>query len=102
MAMGAKFAGPAAVSLYNARLLVEARHRAEQLQRALGSRSVVDQASVSFAVGPETVPRRLSADWSRSVSPRTSGCTTSPSDWSKNRCAAPATAKTDPDSGYQS
>lgn len=44
MAMGAKFAGPAAVSVYNARLLMEARHRAEQLQRALGSRSVIDQA----------------------------------------------------------
>jgi hypothetical protein len=42
--MGAKFAGPAAVSVYNARLLMEARHRAEQLQRALGSRSVIDQA----------------------------------------------------------
>lgn len=36
MAMGAKFAGPAAVSVYNARLLMEARHRAEQLLRALG------------------------------------------------------------------
>ena len=36
MVMGAKFAGPAAVSVYNARLLMEARHRAEQLLRALG------------------------------------------------------------------
>jgi GAF domain-containing protein len=44
MAMGVKFAGPAAVSVHNARLLMEARHRAEQLQRALGSRSVIDQA----------------------------------------------------------
>ena len=44
MASGVKFAGPAAVSVHNARLLMEARHRAEQLQRALGSRSVIDQA----------------------------------------------------------
>ncbi len=42
--MGAKFAGPAAVSLHNARLLMEARYQAEQLQRTLGSRSVIDQA----------------------------------------------------------
>jgi GAF domain-containing protein len=44
VAMGEKFAGPAAVSVYNAQLLVEAQRRAEQLQRALGSRSVIDQA----------------------------------------------------------
>jgi GAF domain-containing protein len=44
MAMGANFAGPAAVSVYSARLLMEAQHRAEQLQRALGTRSVIDQA----------------------------------------------------------
>jgi transcriptional regulator with GAF, ATPase, and Fis domain len=44
VALGAKFAGPAAVSIYNARLLMQARQRAEQLQRALGSRSVIDQA----------------------------------------------------------
>jgi hypothetical protein len=44
VALGAKFAGPATVSVYNARLLMEARRRAEQLQRALGSRSVIDQA----------------------------------------------------------
>jgi GAF domain-containing protein len=44
MAMGTKFAGPAAVSVYNAWSLMEARHRAEQLQRALGSRSVIHQA----------------------------------------------------------
>jgi hypothetical protein len=44
VALGAKFAGPAAVSIHNARLLTQARQRAEQLQRALGSRSVIDQA----------------------------------------------------------
>jgi GAF domain-containing protein len=42
--MGTKFAGPAAAAVHNARLLTEARHRAEQLQQALGSRSVIDQA----------------------------------------------------------
>lgn len=42
--MGAKFAGPAAVSVYNTQLLTRARERAEQLQRALVSRAVIDQA----------------------------------------------------------
>jgi hypothetical protein len=44
VAMGTQFAGPAAVSIYNAQLLTQARLRAEQLQRALGSRAVIDQA----------------------------------------------------------
>lgn len=44
VAMGALFAGPAAVSIHNARVLMEARHQVEQLQRALVSRSVIDQA----------------------------------------------------------
>jgi GAF domain-containing protein len=44
--LGTRFAGPAAVSLYNAQLLTATltRERAEQLQRALGSRTVIDQA----------------------------------------------------------
>lgn len=42
--LGSQFARPAAVSVYNAGLLTGARERAEQLQRALGSRSVIDQA----------------------------------------------------------
>jgi GAF domain-containing protein len=42
--LGTQFAGPAAVSVYNAQLLTQARDRAEQLQRALGSRTVIDQA----------------------------------------------------------
>jgi GAF domain-containing protein len=42
--LGSQFAGPAAVSVYNAQLLATARHRAEQLQRALGSRPLIDQA----------------------------------------------------------
>jgi GAF domain-containing protein len=41
---GAQFAGQAAVSVYNAQLLTEAHERAVQLQRALGSRAVIDQA----------------------------------------------------------
>lgn len=44
VAIGTKFAGPAAVSIHNARLLMEARHHAEQLQRTLACRSVIDQA----------------------------------------------------------
>ena len=42
--LGSQFAGPAAVSVYNAQLLSQARDRAEHLQRALGSRAVIDQA----------------------------------------------------------
>jgi hypothetical protein len=42
--LGSQFAGPAAVSVYNAKLLSDARGRAEQLQRAMNSRTVIDQA----------------------------------------------------------
>lgn len=42
--LGARFAGTAAVSLFNAQLLAEAQHRARHLQRAMISRSVIDQA----------------------------------------------------------
>jgi GAF domain-containing protein len=42
--LGGQFAGPAAVSIYNAQLLAGARERTERLQRALDSRAVIDQA----------------------------------------------------------
>ena len=42
--LGSQFAGPAAVSIYNAQLLAGAQERAEQLQQALDSRAVIDQA----------------------------------------------------------
>ncbi len=42
--LGWQFAGPAAVSIHNAQLLAAARERTEQLQRALDSRAVIDQA----------------------------------------------------------
>lgn len=42
--LGTQFAGPAAVSVYNAQLIAEARETAGQLQRALVSRTVIDQA----------------------------------------------------------
>jgi GAF domain-containing protein len=42
--LGSQFAGPAAVSIYNAQLLAGARARAEQLQEALESRAMIDQA----------------------------------------------------------
>ena len=42
--LGSAFAAPAAVSVYNTQLLVAAQERAEQLQRALESRKVIDQA----------------------------------------------------------
>lgn len=42
--LGSQFAAPAAVSVFNTQLLIEARERAEQLQRALRSRTVIDQA----------------------------------------------------------
>ena len=42
--VGAQFAGPAAVSVYNAQMLVEARATVERLNRAFESRPVIDQA----------------------------------------------------------
>jgi GAF domain-containing protein len=42
--LGLAFAEPAAISVYNTQLLVAAQERAEQLQRALVSRKVIDQA----------------------------------------------------------
>jgi GAF domain-containing protein len=42
--LGSQFAGPAAVSVFNAQLLSRAQERAAQLQRALTSRAVIDQA----------------------------------------------------------
>lgn len=44
VALGSQFAGPAAVSVYNAQLLDRAQERTQQLQRALGNRAVIDQA----------------------------------------------------------
>ncbi|MCV7281758.1 GAF and ANTAR domain-containing protein [Mycolicibacterium flavescens] len=42
--LGTQFAGPAAVSVYHGQLLAHARERTAQLQRALASRAVIDQA----------------------------------------------------------
>ena len=42
--LGSRFARPAAVSVYNAQLLTDAHERTLRLQRALDSRSVIDQA----------------------------------------------------------
>lgn len=42
--MGQQFAGPAAVSVYHARLLASAWELTDRLQRALKSRTVIDQA----------------------------------------------------------
>src|ERR1700745_171290 len=42
--LGSQFAKPAAVSVYNAQLLAKAHERTLRLQRALESRSVIDQA----------------------------------------------------------
>lgn len=42
--LASQFIGPAAVSVYNGRLLESAQDRTMQLQRALGSRAVIDQA----------------------------------------------------------
>jgi GAF domain-containing protein len=42
--LGSQFAGPAAVSVYNAQLLASTRLRTTQLQQALHSRAVIDQA----------------------------------------------------------
>ncbi|MCX2933550.1 GAF and ANTAR domain-containing protein [Mycobacterium sp. CVI_P3] len=42
--LGSQFAGPTAVSVYNAQLLASTRLRTKQLQQALRSRAVIDQA----------------------------------------------------------
>ena len=42
--LGTLFAVPAAVAVYNAQVLANARDTADQLQRALISRTVIDQA----------------------------------------------------------
>ena len=42
--LGSRFAGAAAVSLYNAQLLATAHERTQRLQRALETRAVIDQA----------------------------------------------------------
>jgi GAF domain-containing protein len=42
--LGSQFAGPAAVSVYHARLLASAAERTDRLQRALKSRATIDQA----------------------------------------------------------
>ncbi|KDF00683.1 histidine kinase [Mycolicibacterium aromaticivorans JS19b1 = JCM 16368] len=42
--LGTQFAGPAAVSVYNAQLLASTRLRTKQLQQALRTRAVIDQA----------------------------------------------------------
>jgi GAF domain-containing protein len=67
--LGSQFAGPAAVSVYNAQLLAGARERTERLQRALVSRTVIDQAigiirSRSGVSAPEAFDRltRMSQD----------------------------------------
>jgi GAF domain-containing protein len=42
--LGAQFAAPAAVSVYNAQLLANTQQRTTELQKALRSRAVIDQA----------------------------------------------------------
>jgi GAF domain-containing protein len=42
--LGSQFAGPAAVSVHNSQLLERAQQRTKQLQNALGTRAVIDQA----------------------------------------------------------
>lgn len=61
--LASQFAGPAAVSVYNARVLGEARDRAAQLQNALVTRTVIDQAvgiiRARSGVGSEEAFERL-------------------------------------------
>jgi transcriptional regulator with GAF, ATPase, and Fis domain len=61
--LGSQFAGPAAVSVYNAQLLATAHERTMQLQRALDSRAVIDQAigivRARAGVGAEEAFERL-------------------------------------------
>ena len=42
--LGSQFAGPAAATVYNGQLLDHAQQRTKQLQSALGTRAVIDQA----------------------------------------------------------
>ncbi|MDZ4266974.1 MAG: GAF and ANTAR domain-containing protein [Mycobacterium sp.] len=60
--LGSQFAASAAVSVHNAQMLAGARERTEHLQRALGSRAVIDQAigiirSRSGATAEEAIER---------------------------------------------
>ena len=61
--LGSQFAGPAAVSVYNGQLLDRAQERTKQLQNALGTRAVIDQAigiiRARIGVGPEVTFDRL-------------------------------------------
>lgn len=61
--LGSQFAKPAAVSVYNAQLLAIAYERTLRLQRALDSRSVIDQAigiiRSRSGAGPEEAFERL-------------------------------------------
>ena len=87
--LGSQFAGPAAVSVYNAQLLDGAQERTEQLQRALGTRAVIDQAigiirSRSGSVHEVAFDRLVRMSQAENTS-----CMSSPSGWSRRPCGAP-------------
>ena len=94
--LGSQFANTAAVAVYNAQLLANAHDRTLRLQRALDSRSVIDQA-VGIIRSRWVEPRtKLSTGSPRSAKPRTSRCTPSLSGWSTRPCGAPARGVPEP------
>jgi len=69
--LGEAFSGPAAVSVYNAQMLAQAERLTGQLQAALESRAVIDQAmgvimSRSGVTAPEAFDRLRAASQARS------------------------------------
>jgi AmiR/NasT family two-component response regulator len=73
--LGEQFAGPAAVAVYNAQLLTDARETAAQLQSALVSRAAIDQAIGIIRSGAGSAEdafdrlRRISQSKNTSTSP---------------------------------
>ena len=65
--MGAEFAGPVAVSIHNARTLLEAQHGADLLQRKLAYRSPINQAIGIIRDRSGPAPSRPWATWSVSA-----------------------------------
>ncbi len=88
--LGELFAAPAAVAVHNAQILTQALALTVQLQAALSSRPVIDQAIGLLRGRTAPAPRRRSAGCGRSASPSTPNSPMSPSTSSMRRCAGPA------------
>ena len=88
--LGELFAAPAAVAVHNAQILTQALALTVQLQTALSSRPVIDQAIGLLRGRTGGPPRKPSHACVRSASPSTPSSPMSPNALSTRRCAAPA------------